>query len=165
MSKKKPYVSRVGTLQEGMAAIGRLPRIITDAIGMWGKVEVVVRPYEPKKSHDQDRLQGKWCKEAAEQGDMTAEEYRGFVKLHFGVPILCRDSDEYRQAYERIIRPLPYDQQLALMQRPFDFAVTRGMTKRQKAEFLNDVWNHFTGLGFRLTDPSLRGMENWRQVA
>lgn len=163
----KPFVSRASNLTEALAAIGRMPSVLTQAIQDWGKIEIIVRKYQPKKTHEQDKLHGKWCKEAAAQGDMTAEEYRGFTKLHFGVPILCRDSDEYCTAYERVVAPLPYEQKLQLMQLPFDFAVTRGMNTKQKAEFLDACWQHFTGLGFRLTDPSLKGINpgEYKEVA
>ncbi|MGM0858638.1 MAG: hypothetical protein ACQEW0_16390 [Pseudomonadota bacterium] len=167
MGKPKPFVSRASTIAEAMAAIGRLPSILTQAIQEWGCVEIIVRKYEKKKTHEQDKLHGKWCKEAAAQGDMTAEEYRGYTKLHFGVPILCRDSDDYWEAFNSVVAYLDYEQRMQLMQLPFDFAVTRGMTTKQKAEFLDECWRHFTSLGFRLTDPGLKGIsaDEYREVA
>ncbi|NYT74233.1 hypothetical protein HZU72_17620 [Halomonas sp. QX-2] len=163
----KPFVSRASNTSDGMAALTRLPGVIITAFQQWKVIEIIVREYKPKKTHEQDKLHGKWCKEAAAQGDMTAEEYRGYTKLHFGVPILCRDSEEYQAAYERVVAPLPYEEKLQLMQLPFDFAVTRGMTTKQKAEFLDECWRHFTGLGFRLTDPNLKGFNpnEYREVA
>lgn len=109
-----------------------------------------------KRSADQNRLQRLWVNEAAEQGDMTAEEYRGYCKLHFGVPILRNESDEFREKYDRIIKPLPYEQKLELMMEPFDFPVTRLMTTKQKTQYLNDMYQHLRGLGFVLTEPDER---------
>ena len=106
------------------------------------------------RSVDQNKLQRKWMLEAEEQGDQTAEEYRGYCKLHFGVPILRAEVAGYRELYDRIIRPLDYETKLIYMQVPFDFAVTRLMTTKQKARYLDLIYQHFRGLGFVLTEPN-----------
>lgn len=36
-----------------------------------------------KRSNDQNNLQRLWFNELEQQGDMTAEEYRAYCKLHF----------------------------------------------------------------------------------
>ena len=110
------------------------------------------------RTSEQNKLQRLWMKEAAEQLDAgyTAENLRGFCKLHFGVPILRRDSEEFRTGYDRIIRPHSYEDKLLMMQEPFDFGVTRLMNTRQKHEYLNAVADHFTGLGVVLTQPEDR---------
>lgn len=159
MSKPKEYVCRAETMAEAMAAIGRMPKIVTDAIALWGRVEIVVRKRQTKRSTDQNRLQRKWLAEAGAQGDMTPEEYRGYCKLHFAVPMLRWELPEFRERYDRIIRPLPYEQKLELMQEPLDFPCTRLMNKDQKTRYLDAMYQHFTGLGFRLTDPGLQGMD------
>lgn len=159
MNLPKQYISRGSSLKDGMAIISKLPGIFTDAITRWGEFEVIVRRRVKKRSIEQNKLQRKWCAEAAAQGDMTAEEYRGYCKLHFGVPILRRDSDAFCEAYDRLIRPKDYEEKLLLMQEPFDLQVTRLMNTKQKTEYLDRVWQHFTGLGFRLTDPNLKGMD------
>ena len=166
-SKPKPYISRASTLQDALAAVGRLPGVMTTAIQEWGEIEVVVRKREPRRSLDQNRLQRLWCREAGEQGDMTAEEYRGYCKYHFGIRILCEGSDDYRRACKAVLGGLNYEQCIALMMEPHDYPVTRGMTKTQKTQYLNRIWEHFTGLGFRLTDPGLKGIgpDQYREVA
>ncbi|MEQ5768127.1 hypothetical protein NFH98_11025 [Halomonas sp. H33-56] len=167
MSKAKAYINTAATLQESMAAIARLPGIVTRAIQDWGRVDIVVRPHEEKRSLDQNRLQRLWCREAGEQGDMTAEEYRGQMKLHHGVPIMRRDSEEFAEKYDRLIKWRPYEEKLEFMQSPFDFPVTRGMNKQQKTEYLNAVYVDLTGRGFRLTDPGLKGIgpDQYREAA
>ena len=159
MSTPKPklYVSRASTLQDAMAVIARLPGIVTKAIQQWGEVEIIVRKRVKRRTIDQNKLQRKWCKEASEQGDMTADEYRGQMKLHHGVPILRRDSAEFREKYDRLIRPRDYAEKLELMQEPFDFPVTRLMNTKQKGEYLDAVFVDLTGRGVRLTDPGLKG--------
>ena len=105
------------------------------------------------RSVDQNRLQRMWLNEAATQGDNTAEEYRGYIKLHIGVPILRNENDEFRIAYDRVIKPLAYELKLAAMMLPLDFPVTRLMTTGQHKRYLDDVYAHFTGLGMKLTEP------------
>ena len=105
------------------------------------------------RSNEQNKLQRKWLKEAEEQGDQTAEEYRAYCKLHFGVPILRAENDEFREKYDRIIRPLPYVQKLEIMALPFDFPCSRLMTTRQHSQYLDAMYRHFSGLGILLTEP------------
>src|SRR6056297_3492894 len=110
------------------------------------------------RSLDQNRLQRLWLKEAEEQGDDSAEGYRRYCKLHFGVPILRAENEAFREQYDRIIKPLTYEQKLELMGEPIDFPVTRLMTTRQNWEYLNQVEVFFRGLGFELTDPEAIGL-------
>jgi hypothetical protein len=112
-----------------------------------------------KASTDQERLARKWHKEAEAQGDQTAEEYRAYCKLHFGVGIMKQESELYAEAYDRIIRPLPYEHKLAMMAEPLDFPVTRGMSTGGKKKYLDSVWNYYTGQGFALTDPDRQGQQ------
>lgn len=112
-----------------------------------------------KRSNEQNKLQRKWMSEAEEQGDQTAEEYRAYCKLHFGVPIMRQQSDLFREKYDRIVRPLAYTQKLELMMVPFDFPVTRMMTTANEKKYLDQVYLFFTGQGFKLTDPDARGAE------
>lgn len=106
------------------------------------------------RSLNQNRLQRLWCNEAAEQlQDETAEEKRAFCKLHFAIPILRAESDEYCEAYDKYIRPLPYEAKLAMMAVPLDYPATRLMTSKQKTQYLDEMWQLFTAQGVKLTDP------------
>lgn len=106
------------------------------------------------RSPEQNRLQRLWVNEAAEQlQDETAEEKRAYCKLHYGIPILRAESDEYCEAYDKYIRPLTYEAKLAMMAVPLDYPVTRLMTSKQKKQYLDEMWQHFKGLGVQLTDP------------
>lgn len=109
------------------------------------------------RSIEQNKLQRLWVGELEEQGDMTREEYRGFCKLHFGVEI-AKEYPEFARAYDKYIRPLPYETKLAMMQEPLDFPVTRILKVKQKKRYLDKIYVHFSGLGFRLTDPDWQGM-------
>ncbi|WP_127524016.1 hypothetical protein [Mesorhizobium sp. Z1-4] len=109
------------------------------------------------RSTEQNKLQRLWMKEIAEQkGDITAEEARGYCKLTIGVPILRSENEAFRLRYDEIVKPLSYPQKLALMMEPFDFGVTRIMTTKQKAAYLDGVHRHFSEQGVILTDPEAR---------
>lgn len=106
------------------------------------------------RSIEQNKLQRLWLKEASEQlGDHTPEELRAYCKLHLGVPILRGEDEDFCEAYDRIIRPHSYEDKLTMMALPLDFPVTRLMKTGQKCRYLDDVWDHFTGLGVVLTEP------------
>ena len=106
------------------------------------------------RSIEQNKLQHLWINEAAEQlGEDTPEGYRAFCKLHYGVPILRNENDDFREAYDKHIRPHSYEDKLAMMAIPLDFPVTRLMKMGQKKRYLDDIYHHFFGLGVLLTEP------------
>ena len=95
-----------------------------------------------------------WFKEAEEQGDMTAEEYRGLCKLQFGVPIM-RESEFFREHYDKVVKGLDYEIKLGLMMEPIDLPVTRNMTSEQQARYLDQIQKYFrVECGFYLTEPN-----------
>lgn len=107
-----------------------------------------------KRTLKQNRLQRQWMNEIAEQlGDQTPEEVRGYCKLTIGVPILRAEHEGFRERYDAIVRPLPYEQKLALMMEPLDFPVTRLFTTKQATAYLDGVHRHFSEKGIALTDP------------
>lgn len=107
-----------------------------------------------KRSFRQNKLQRLWMSEIAEQlGDQTPEEVRGYCKLTIGVPILRAEHEGFRERYDAIVRPLPYEQKVQLMMEPLDFPVTRLMTTKQATAYLDGVHRHFSEKGLALTDP------------
>ena len=102
----------------------------------------------------QNRLQRLFLNEISEQlGDRTPEEVRGYCKLTIGVPILRQENDAFREKYDRIIRPMPYEDKLELMMEPIDFPVTRLMNTKQHAKYLDEIQRHFAAQGVILTQP------------
>jgi hypothetical protein len=102
----------------------------------------------------QNRLAQRWFTDVSRQKeDETHEEVRADCKLHFGVPILRAENEAFRQSYDRTMRPLDYETKLAAMKN-LDIPVTRLMTVKQMTAFMDEVQRHWSGLGFRLTDPA-----------
>ncbi len=103
------------------------------------------------RSHEQNRLQFLWAREAAEQrGDMTADEVRCEWKLIHGVPILREESAEFREIYDAAIKPLPYQQKLIAMR---FIPVTSEMKVPQMVRYLDTIQRECAEQGVRLTDP------------
>lgn len=112
------------------------------------------------RTYEQNKLQRLWMTEISQQlGDITPEEARGYCKLTIGVPILRSENEAFRERYDAIVKPLPYEQKLAIMMEPLDLPVTRIMTTKQKTAYLDGVFRHFSEKGIVLTIPPERGRE------
>lgn len=148
----------VATINEDLTLDLAIPRLLTmklHQIGVGKKVRLDVKRWQKPRSCNQNRLQRLWLLEAAEQlHEYTPEEYRGYCKLHIGVPILLNEDGDFRAKYEAVIAPLPYVTKMELMMLPYDFPVTRLMNTDQKRRYLDRVYQHFTGLGAVLTEPT-----------
>jgi hypothetical protein len=103
------------------------------------------------RSTQQNALAFKWYGEiSVELGDRLPHEVRAYCKLHHGVPIR-REDEDFREVYDRVVRPLPYEHKLALMVEPIDFPVTRDMTIAQMTRYLDAIQHEFAHV--RLTMP------------
>lgn len=112
------------------------------------------------RTRDQNALQWLWATEAANQlGDRTSAEVQRDWKLRHGVPILREDSAEFRATYDRLIKPLPYEQKVAAMQ---FIEVTSEMKVRQMVRYLDAVERECLEQGLLLTapDPELSAYQN-----
>lgn len=106
------------------------------------------------RSLDQNALQFKWANEAAQQrGDCTFAEVRCDWKLRHGVPILRRDSPDFRAFYDAHLKHLTFEQKLIAMQ---FVSVTSEMGVRQMTEYLDAVQRECVEQGIVLTDPETR---------
>jgi len=100
----------------------------------------------------QNNTANKWYRDCEKQGDMKAWEYKAYCKLHFGVPILRRDSVKYKEMYDTKVKEFPYETKLMFMAEPYSFPVTSMMNVAQHSEFLEMVERHFSQQGFELTE-------------
>lgn len=102
----------------------------------------------------QNSLQRRWMQEIAEHMDgHTPEQIRGYCKLHLAVPILREENHEFRERYDAIIKPLPYEHKVAAMMEPLDMPVTRLFTTKQKTRYLDAIVAHFAERGIVLSMP------------
>lgn len=116
-----------------------------------------------KRSNEQNRTYYKWLGELAQQSieqGITEQEWRAYLKLHIGIPILRRDNEAFRIQYNKTVLNLSYEQKMLIMQEPINFPVTSLMTVKQKSEFMDEVFKRMSQEGYTLTDPSWQGWEN-----
>ena len=104
------------------------------------------------RSTEQNRLSQKWYAEIAEQTGEDREEVRARCKLEIGVPIMREASDKFKATYDRLIRPLDYDDKLAII-RDTDMPVTRLMNVTQMTEYMDLVFQRHSEFGIVLTVP------------
>jgi hypothetical protein len=122
---------------------------------------VTIAEYVIDRSLAQNRLAFRWYNDAADQlKDGTASDKRAYCKLHFGVAILKdgtgKSAEKFRDVYDRIIRPLTYEQKLELMTDPINLPITSLMTVKQFTQYLDSVQQFFSSIGVVLvTDDDL----------
>lgn len=105
---------------------------------------------------DQNAIAHVWYEQVArELREDDAAGVKCFCKLHFGVPILRDESDVFREKYDRLIKPMRYDEKLELMEW---FPVTSLMTTPQLSKYLEKVQAHYQGRGVWLEFPAERGV-------
>lgn len=105
------------------------------------------------RSKQQNRLAWRWFTDIAEQLGESPEYWRGYCKLVFGVPIRRRESVAFQEAYDRDIKPLPYEFKIRLMMEPHSYPVTSDFKVTDMTEYLNEIQKHFAEQGVILTDP------------
>ena len=113
---------------------------------------VKVTPSTKKRKLSKNALSHVWYKEISDQRrDNTEENYRNYCKLHFGVPILRRDCEEFKEIYDEVIKPMPYETKLKNM---FFVQVKSLMSENQMTEYLHQVEYHFAEQGVMLSSLS-----------
>jgi hypothetical protein len=102
------------------------------------------------RSGEQNRTMWLWASQASQQLGETPDEVQRRWKLHHGVPILREDSEEFRQFYDRALKPLSYTLKLEAMR---FVPVTSEMKVRQMVRFMDAIWKECGEQRIVLTDP------------
>lgn len=103
-----------------------------------------------KRSMSQNDISHAWYEQMArEDRQDDAQGHRRYCKLHHGVPILREDAD-FREAYDAVIKPLPYETKLKAMDH---WPVTSLMNKSQMSKYLENVQEDYRQRGVRLQFP------------
>lgn len=86
------------------------------------------------RSLDQNSISHAWYEQISrELREETPLGIKNFCKLHYGVPILRAENEEFRQQYDTVLKPLSYDKKLLAMN---FLPVTSLMTKAQLSQYL-----------------------------
>jgi len=70
-------------------------------------------------------------------------------KLRLGVPILRRDSDDFSDVYDRIIKPASYEDKLEMMRY---ISVSSLFDKDQGSEYIDKIFNEYPRSGVHWSD-------------
>lgn len=105
------------------------------------------------RSGEQNRTMWMWAGEVADQlQDREAADVQAEWKLTIGIPILRGDDPDFREAYDKTVRGLSYEEKIRVM-RDLEFPVTRLMKVSQMCRFMNEVQRRCGEAGLRLTEP------------
>jgi hypothetical protein len=103
------------------------------------------------RSSPQNAISHAWYEQVArELREDDALGVKCFAKLHFGVPILRAEDEEFRAAYDAAIKGLTYEQKVKVMS---ILPVTSLMTRAQLSRYLEDMQAHYATRGVRLEFP------------
>ena len=103
------------------------------------------------RSIEQNAVMHGWFGQVARE--LRQDDARGvkrYCKLHFGVPILRAEDEDFRVAYDRVIKPLPYADKLVAMD---ILPVTSAMTTIQLDTCMTDIRDHYAKQGVMLVYP------------
>lgn len=95
------------------------------------------------RSYDQNGTAHCWYEQIArELREDTPLGVKNFCKLHYGVPIMRAEDEDFRQSYDLVIRPLPYEKKLSAMN---FWPVTSLMNKDQHNQYFAAMQEGFAG--------------------
>ena len=87
------------------------------------------------RSLDQNSLSHNWYEQISrELREETPLGVKCFCKLHYGVPILRAENEDFRIQYDTVLKPLSYDKKLLAMN---FLPVTSLMSKDQLSQYLS----------------------------
>lgn len=110
-----------------------------------GKPVAVTVKEHSNRSLDQNALAFEWYSVLSMAlPDNTAQEWRNYCKLHFAVPIARAELPEFREVYDRAIKPHQYEVKLKIME---FLPVTSLLDKKQFTRYLDAVQRHFSEIG------------------
>ena len=95
------------------------------------------------RSLNQNAIAHAWYEQIArELREDTPLGIKNFCKLTIGVPIMRAEDEEFRELYDLVIRPLPYERKIAAMNA---WPVTSLMTKPQLSQYLETMQEAYRG--------------------
>jgi len=116
-------------------------------------VEVQVKEGKGRSVEQNAVLHGWFGQVARELREGNERDAKRFCKLHFGVPIMRAADEEFREAYDLIVKPRDYEQKLVAMD---ILPVTSLMTTLQLDQCMTDIQDHYRTRGVELEYPKDR---------
>jgi hypothetical protein len=104
------------------------------------------------RSLSQNAITHAWYEQLArELREESALGWKCYCKLHHGVPILRSEDEEFRDAYDQVIKGLRYEQKLVAMR---SWPVTSLMNKEQLSKYAEAMQADFRERGVLLEFPA-----------
>ena len=89
------------------------------------------------RSGPQNSVTHAWYAQIARELQGSSEtEWKCHCKLHYGVPILRTEDEEFRTSYDAVIKPLAYENKLIAMRH---WPVSSLMTKAQLSQYAESM--------------------------
>lgn len=132
-----------------------LQSAIGDLREMWNTYKFVKLNAKTGKARslDQNAISHAWYEQIArELREDDIIGWKCYCKLHHGVPIIRAEDEEFREAYDAVIKRLTYEQKLIAMKH---WPVTSIMTKQQLSAYLESVQADFKARNVRLEFPEV----------
>ena len=105
------------------------------------------------RSLPQNAITHAWYEQLArELREETSLGWKCYCKLHHGVPIMRAEDDEFRDAYDQVIKGLRYEQKLVAMR---SWPVTSLMNKDQLSKYAEAMQADFKSRGVLLEFPAV----------
>jgi hypothetical protein len=112
----------------------------------------VVQLVPEKRSLDQNAMFYALYQQIAEQKqDESIEDIRRHCKLHHGVPILRGEDQQFREFYDKSLKPLDYEFKLDSMK---FVPVTSLFSKDQGSRYIDEIIREYSQQGLCLVHPS-----------
>ena len=130
-----------------------LSTLLGDIREMWSRHKYLRVSIKTGKDRSvpQNSITHAWYSQIARELREDSElGWKCYCKLHHGVPILRLADDEFRATYDRVIKPLSYENKLEAMK---VWPVTSLMTKAQLSEYAEAVQIDFARRGVVLKFP------------
>lgn len=110
-------------------------------------LRLVLKPGKARSSQQNSFSHAWYGQMALELREDDAAGWKAYSKLHHGVPILRAEDEDFRAAYDQAIKPLAYEDKLAVMR---FWPVTSLMTKKQLSAYADAVQADFAKRGVYL---------------
>lgn len=113
-----------------------LQSFIGDMRELWAAHKFVKASVKTGKdrSLNQNSISHAWYEQLArELREDNALGWKCYCKLHYGVPVLRAEDEQFRETYDAVIKPLTYERKLIAMRA---WPVTSLMTKEQLSQYL-----------------------------
>jgi len=138
----------------------RLSEAITKLTAMYREKKFVVVSLRPGKDRtlDQNALWFALYQRIAQMTEIgDVEDARRYCKLHFGVPIMRKASEDFLHGWNQMFLNLPYETKLELMGPcslfgPDGFPVTRLFDRAQGIAYTDKIVDEFRGKGVHFDD-------------